>query len=173
MRRSGLWLLLILIVPLATPALASWQSCAGQPIDQDAIRCPDGSIPNFEYGDPPIGAQPGHGSDASSAAAAMRFPWVGVWHTEEPGLGQSRADDIPGASTLDTKAGLRAGDLTLAPNGAFIWNRMQATWGRWIEASPPWDIVMYDSSGTKRWRARIEQGRLRLEQGDTITYGTR
>lgn len=168
-RRSLPVLLGVLIAPRA---FASWQSCGGQALDETEIRCPDGSIPNFEYGDPPVPVKRGVQAE-DGGNQAQRFPWVGVWHTREEGLGQSRVDDIPGASTLGMGAGLRAGDLTLAPNGAFVWNRLRATWGRWIPAQPPWQIVMYDSSGTQRWLARVEQSQLRIEQSGVTQFGTR
>jgi hypothetical protein len=173
-RRDGLRLGLGLLLAsgVSTRSWAAYQTCGGQKVDNDIVRCPDGSIPSYAYGDPPAPKLAAPPRKAASSDPRQRF--LGIWHTPVEGIGHQTPFDVPGSSAIDTNISLRAGDLTIAANGAFVWNTLTGSYGRWIAFREGyWDFMLIDTRGTS-WRGRVEDdGRVRLRLGDTLVFGTR
>jgi hypothetical protein len=59
--------------------------------------------------------------------------------------------DVPGSYLLASKPGLAQGDLTISPNGTYVWNTFSGTSGRWVRAEKV-GIVLYDESTRTKWR---------------------
>ena len=165
----------ILLVAATSAALANYATCGAQVISAEEISCPDGSMPSFHYGNPPASVPTG-GTGNAATAAALRTTFIGIWHTPMEGTGYGHGADVPGASSMDGKISLRAGDLTLAPGGAFTWNTLSPGFGRWLRLIdyPVWDFLLIDSGGT-RWRGHLEKdGRLKLQRDEQhMIYCTR
>lgn len=128
-------------------AAASYQTCAEKFVSMDTIRCPDGSVPHYAAGDPP-GAPSGVAEPGSTTTpAGMLF---GIWHTNRPGSSYSSALDVPGAYMLNARPGLGQGDLTISPNGSYVWNTFTGTSGRWVRGENK-GIVLYDETARTKW----------------------
>ncbi len=150
------------------PVWAQTQTCNGVQIADDAIRCPDGSIPSFGFGSP---------SDTATAAQRTRTsPFAGtvfgVWHTNREGLSYKTPIDVPGASALNVPAGVAPGDLTIDPNGAFVWNTTRPMSGRWLKGNGV-PVVLLDTNENKRWRVELDVTRLKISDGKTLVAGQR
>lgn len=128
-------------------AQAAYQTCAEKFVSMDIVRCPDGSTPHYAIGDPP-GAPAAKGS--AKTATATGDTLYGVWHTNRPGAGYSSALDIPGAYLLNARPGLAQGDLTISPNGTYVWNSFTGTSGRWARGETK-GIVLYDEINHTKW----------------------
>jgi hypothetical protein len=163
----------ILLLAGHARALANYATCGDQVVAADEVTCPDGSVPNFHYGNPPA---PAAKIGAGNPGAAQQHGFLGVWHTPMEGVGYAHGSDVPGATAMDGRISLRAGDLTLAPGGAFTWNTLTPGFGRWIrlEDNEDWDILLIDSGGA-RWRGHLESdGRLKLARDEQhVIYGVR
>ena len=180
----------VLLAAAESPLRAASLVCGDVSVGPDVLRCDDGSIPNFSYtADPPA---PGATSDRDEGAQDLldaleqaknpiRKPgsenvgFYGIWHTAEPGESYGHTVDVPGASEMDIPAGVRHGDLTIAPNGNYAWNRYNGLWGHWVKPrNLNWDVLLL-TGDDQNWLAKLESGgRLRLQQGDhSAIYGTR
>jgi hypothetical protein len=160
----------MLLLAAAPAAWASYSTCGDQIVGPDTVRCEDGSIPSFRYGDAPEALA------APKAAQPRQSGFLGVWHTSLQGVGYAHGSDIPGYTSMDGRVSLRAGDLTIGANGAYVWNTLSPGFGRWLRLLDveDWDFLMVDSGGT-RWRGHLEaDGRLKLQRDEQhIIYGTR
>jgi hypothetical protein len=153
----------ILLAAAHSAALANYATCGAQVVSAEELSCPDGSMPSFHYGNPPTAA-PRAAPSNSLEAQRQRRSFIGVWHTPMEGTGYAHGSDVPGATSMDGRISLRAGDLTLAPGGAFTWNTLSPGFGRWIRMldNEDWDFLMIDVGGA-RWRGHLEKdGRLKL-----------
>ena len=131
------------------PARAAFQTCAEKFVSMDIVRCPDGSLPHYAIGDPP-GAPTAQGSPKPITATQPADMLYGVWHTSRPGAGYSSALDVPGAYMLNARPGLAQGDLTISPNGTYVWNTFTGTSGRWVRGLNK-GIVLYDETNHTKW----------------------
>ena len=165
----------LLLAVANSAALANYATCGTQVISAEEIACPDGSLPSFHYGNPPASKSTG-GMANPAQTEALRHTFIGVWHTPMEGTGYAHGSDVPGATAMDGRISLRAGDLTLAPGGAFTWNTLRPGFGRWVRLidNEDWDFLLIDSGGT-RWRGRLEKsGRLKLQRDEQhVIYCTR
>ncbi len=133
MTRRGVLALLcgcLLWASFGGDAWAAYQTCDGQQVDNDTLRCPDGSIPLYAYGNPPTDMQPKKPAPKSAQSRTAKF--VGVWHTRQEGLSYAHRYDVPGATQMGGTLSLRPGDLTIGANGAFVWNTLSGLFGRWV-----------------------------------------
>jgi hypothetical protein len=181
-------------------ARAQSQSCAGAPVPAEAVRCPDGSIPSFSFdvapalpdGSMPDGSVPGGsvpggsvpggsvpgGSGKTPKTPATSFPkgsLFGIWHTNLPGTPYASAIDVPGYYMMNIRPGIAPGDLTIDPNGAYAWNSIRGTAGRWMKnpRRPEVLAVLIDSVLGKQWTITMVDGHLKIENGSTIYIGRR
>ena len=157
----------ILLIAATSAALANYATCGAKVVSVDEVSCPDGSVPNFHYGNPP--ALPStDGATNSAQAEEQRHTFIGIWRTPMEGVGYGHGVDVPGATSMDGKISLRAGELTLAPGGAYTWNTLSPGFGRWLRLvdNEDWDVLLIDSGGT-RWRGHLEKdGRLKLQRDE-------
>lgn len=169
----------LLLVPLALamafsrPCEAAYQTCAGVSVDSSVIRCLDGSIPSYQPGIAPAGiASPGM-APTDSSGADIQDPtkaFLGVWHTNREGIGYNAAIDVPGAYLLDHPAGTAAGDLTIDSNGFYVWNTLNGLTGPWIKGDRERPLVLFDEASHRRWKLRLVNGQLIIEdQGDAYS----
>ena len=172
-----------LAVLAARPALAGTFVCAGKAVALDTVTCPDGTIPSYTYFDLP--AAPGedhdrtvygttlhgHNQDATSRV------FTGIWHTEAEGVSYARTADVPGAYRMDGPIGLRGGDLSISINGAWVWNTVRGSAGRWIPANPDtqreWQFILIDEQREERWLGTVVEGMLHLKAGGRSVSGLR
>jgi hypothetical protein len=132
-------------------ALAAYQQCGDKYVELELTRCPDGSVPRYNGGTAPSVAGRPTGGPATPAADSL----YGVWHTNRPGQSYQSAIDVPGAYLLAARVGLASGDLTISPNGTYVWNGLSATSGRWVKGDPG-QIVLIDETDNQRWKvARV------------------
>ncbi len=119
----------------------------------DIVRCPDGAVPHYNIGDPPAaaGAAPTRPQAKPGSPATEIDGLFGVWHTNRPGASYMTGMDVPGSYLLASKPGLAQGDLTISPNGTYVWNTFSGTSGRWVRAEKV-GIVLYDESTRTKWR---------------------
>lgn len=143
-------------------AQANYQTCADKFVAMDLVRCPDGSVPHFNIGDPPA-------SPAAAAAGKQAKPTTeiaglyGIWHTNRPGASYANAMDVPGSYLLAARPGLAQGDLTISPNGTYVWNTFSGSSGRWTRGEKD-AVVLYDDSTRSKWRV--------VAAGDGISIAT-
>ena len=141
----------LIVAMFLAPALAeaAYQTCADKFVSMDIVRCPDGSVPHYNTGNPP-GAP---SSQAGSKPGAVNSPaekLFGIWHTNRPGASYASALDVPGAYMLAARPGLAQGDLTISPNGSYVWNSFSGTSGRWVRSETK-GILLYDEAGHTKW----------------------
>jgi hypothetical protein len=158
-------------------ARAQSQSCAGEPVPADSVRCPDGSIPSFSFDAVPTAAAP-DGSAAPPKPAASTFPKgsvFGVWHTDLPGTPYASAIDVPGYYMLNVRPGIAPGDLTIDPNGAYAWNSIRGTAGHWMKnpRRPEVLAVLVDSVLGKQWTITLVDDHIKIQNGSTVYIGRR
>ena len=168
-----------LIAAAARPALAGTFTCAGSAVGMDTVTCPDGSMPNYSYFDLPPAAGEDHDHTVYGTSlrghnqALTSRVFTGVWHTEAEGVSYGRSADVPGAYMMEGAIGLRAGDLSISSNGAWVWNTVRGASGRWIAADPDtqseWQFVLIDGQSDDRWQGKVVDGMLNLQtRGRTI-----
>jgi hypothetical protein len=169
-RRSALAFLAVVMLAIGSaPSRAAYQSCGGQVVEIDAARCPDGAIPSYNPGPAPAAPAPPKSSGQVLNDAGTHLVITGIWHTGVPGLGYRSAMDVPGSYLLEIPPGLGAGDLTIAPNGAFIWNTLRGISGRWIATPGDYPFTLLDETNHKRWHAVLVDGVLKLwDEHDTL-----
>lgn len=170
--RTSLAAAAILALAGTSPALAAYQTCGRTIVDIFTVRCPDGGIPSYQPGAPPTGIGAGApGTQPSGNDAKLGL--TGVWHTNRAGMSFDKPFDVPGAYQLDTTASTRAGDLTIAPNGKFVWNTYRGTAGTWVAGNGATPIILFDNVEHKRHELSIVDGRLRISDGTTFYTGSR
>jgi len=172
-----------LIAAAAHPALAGTFVCAGKAVGIDTVTCPDGTIPSYSYFELP--AAPGEDHDRTVYGTSLRghnqdltsHVFTGIWHTEAEGVSYARPADVPGAYRMDGPIGLRGGDLSISSNGAWVWNTVRGSAGRWIPTDPDkqrdWQFVLIDEQSEERWLGRVMEGMLRLKAGGRSVSGLR
>ena len=172
----GRALLCLALLCLASPhAHAAYQTCNGEVADPNAVRCPDGSIPSYQPGDPPTAPTPasptpgGTFMDLPRSATAI----FGVWHTNMPGIGYRTAVDVPGSYLLTGPIGLGAGDLTIGTNGYYAWNAFRARSGPWTKGVEPGSITLFDEVGGGNWNVTIINGLMSIKKGEQTYTGHR
>ncbi len=150
---------LLLTASASHSARAAFQTCGGVMVSNDVIRCPNGEIPSYAYGNPPAPTLPAESKAATSSNVKTRF--LGVWHTGVEGIGHAGPGDVAGSSAMEgAKISLRAGDITIAPNGAFVWNTLTGSFGRWVALIDGWDFLLIEQAGHD-WHCKIDtDGRL-------------
>lgn len=157
-------------------AQANYQTCADKFVGMDVVRCPDGAVPHYNTGNPPAapGAATGQQTKPATPAspASEISPLYGVWHTDRPGASYMNALDIPGSYLLAARPGLAQGDLTISPNGTFVWNTFSGTSGRWVRGDKA-GIVLYDESSHIRWRVTLVGERILLASESQSFTGRR
>lgn len=159
----------------ACQARAAYQTCGERFIGSDVVRCPDGSVPRYNPGAPPVSggavtSQPGNGARLGVAAQDAVY---GIWHTTRPGISYPSAIDVPGAYLLVARAGLAAGDLTISPNGTYVWNSYTGTSGRWIKGDDVSPVVLIDDTHHMRWKVGLAGGVLLIGGGGQVYSGRR
>ena len=152
-------------------AQAQTQTCNGVQVAEDAIRCPDGSIPTYGFGSAD-GADPLDADPTKLQPQPYAGTVFGVWHTNRSGLAYSSPSDVPGASAMNLAPGMAPGDLTIDPNGAFVWNTTRPMYGRWIKGKTV-PVVLLDSNENKRWSLNIVGPRLEILDGKSLFTGRR
>ncbi len=178
----------VLFAAAGSPLRAASLVCGDVSVGPETLRCDDGTIPNFSYSaDPPLpetGKVDGVQDLFDEMEKARNPPrkatdnnvgFFGIWHTQEPGESFGHTVDVPGATELDIPPGLRRGDLTIAPNGNYVWNRYSGLWGHWVKPRNQfWEFLLITSSD-QNWLGKVETGgRLRLQRGDdSAIFGTR
>eukprot|EP01037_Dinobryon_pediforme_P001504 gene1504-1526_t len=161
------------VMGTAAPASAAYQTCGESFVAIDMVRCPDGSVPHYNVGDPPQAA----GNTARSpvgtpASRNMETQLFGIWHTNRSGAALSSALDVPGAYLLNSKIGLAQGDLTISPNGSYVWNTFTGTSGRWVRGEKD-GIVLYDETQRRRWRVTLAGERVLITSDPESFTGRR
>lgn len=154
----GLMASLAFAISVMSPirAQANYQTCADKFVSMDIVRCPDGAVPHYNIGDPPIApgatpaAAPASRQTKPASASSEIDALYGVWHTNRPGASYLNGMDVPGSYLLAAKPGLAQGDLTISPNGTFVWNTFSGLSGRWVRSEK--SIVLYDESTRTKWR---------------------
>ncbi len=69
---------------------------------------------------------------------------------------------------LNISPGLAPGDLTIDPNGSYVWNTTTAMSGHWIKGkSSP--VALVDSNQHKNWNVRIVDGHIEINDGQSLT----
>jgi len=168
-------LLCLALLCFASPqAHAAYQTCNGETIDSNAIRCPDGSIPSYQPGDAPSApalTSPTAGSfmDPSRSPAAI----FGIWHTNMPGIGYRTAVDVPGSYQLTGPVGLGAGDLTIGTNGNYVWNAFRARSGPWTKGVEKGSILLFDEVGGGTWNITVTGNLMSIKNGEQTYTGHR
>jgi hypothetical protein len=167
------WLLAVVALGgfvVTSPASAAYQTCGESFVAIDMVRCPDGSVPHYNVGDPPkVAGGAGRGPQGSQASRNVEDKLYGIWHTSRPGASYSSALDVPGAYLLNAKVGLASGDLTISPNGTYVWNTFTGTAGRWVRGEKD-GIVLYDETQKRKWRVSLSADRVVVtSEPDTFT----
>ncbi|MNY04263.1 hypothetical protein D3C86_1369300 [compost metagenome] len=75
-----------------------------------------------------------------------------VWHTRVPGAVWQSPSDVPGYETLHIAPGVQAGDLTISPNGRYVWNSYGGKVGQWVRGDANYPIVLIDTVENKKWK---------------------
>ncbi len=149
---SPLAALVVLAAMSPLRAQANYQTCADKFVSLEIVRCPDGSVPHYTLGDPPAAAgMAGMARPPAKSGNPDISELFGVWHTNRPGESYMNALDVPGSYLLAAKPGLGQGDLTISPNGTFVWNSFSGTSGRWVRGEKA-GLVLYDESTRTKWR---------------------
>ncbi|HTH15207.1 MAG TPA: hypothetical protein VL974_01030 [Magnetospirillum sp.] len=159
----------------SVPAWAGTQTCNGRVVPPDARKCPDGSIPMY-HADIITPNQPARPQNQPQQPAAGAQSLFGVWHTAVPGGVWQTPSAVPGWDTLHIAPGVRSGDLTIAPNGRYVWNSYGGKSGRWEMGDGEYPIVLIDQVEHKRWRVgpdRRSNGRIYIWDGFVSYVGTR
>jgi hypothetical protein len=142
---------LVVAMLLATvQAEAAYQTCAEKFVSMDIVRCPDGSVPHYNTGNPPGAASSPTASKPGGAEASPLDHLFGIWHTNRPGASYASALDVPGAYLLAARPGLAQGDLTISPNGTYVWNSFSGTSGRWVRSETK-GLTLYDEPHHTKW----------------------
>ena len=153
-------------------AEAGHQTCGSQIVPESLRRCPDGSPPMFHADTvnpaPPAAKTPQQQQGPVAEAASL----FGVWHTGVSGGVWQTPSAVPGWDTLHVAPGVRAGDLTITPNGRFVWNAYGGKAGRWVPGDAEYPIVLVDDAEHRRWKVgpdRRHPGKIFIWDG-TFTY---
>lgn len=80
-----------------------------------------------------------------------------VWRTRIPGAVWQSPSATPGWDVLHVSAGAQAGDLTIFPDGRYVWNSYGGKKGRWVREGGA--IVLVDTVEGKRWSVRRDPDR--------------
>jgi len=146
---------------------AGYPTCAGKPVEDDLLRCPDGTIPSYSYGNRPLD------TTGTQKPKQLDRHFTGIWHTDVPGVSFRYPFDIQGASYLSSDIGTGAGDITIAPNGHFVWNTLRGAYGPWVLTEPGsvWQFIATDELTDARWRGNVVDGKLHLTTsgGQSVT----
>jgi hypothetical protein len=127
---------LVVAMLLATvQAEAAYQTCAEKFVSMDIVRCPDGSVPHYNTGNPPGAASSPTASKPGGAEASPLDHLFGIWHTNRPGASYASALDVPG---------------TISPNGTYVWNSFSGTSGRWVRSETK-GLTLYDEPHHTKW----------------------
>ncbi len=155
-------------------ARADYQTCGGSVVDVDTIRCPDGSIPIFQVGpSPATPGSSGAGTSGAPGSAATKSGLFGIWHTNRPGISFATSIDVPGSYMLETGAGTAPGDLTIGPNGFFVWNTFRGTSGPWITNVGDYPILLLDEAQKSKIKVGLVDGKLKIVDGPNTYSGHR
>lgn len=157
-----------------TQAVAQSQLCGGEPVPAEAVRCPDGSIPSFSFdavaGDAAADSPPPKVKPQQAGVPVGSV--FGVWHTNLPGTSYASAIDVPGFYMLNLRPGIAPGDLTIDPNGAYVWNSIRGTNGHWSRSRKRL-VVLNDDVAGKHWTVKLDHDHLKIVSGDTTYIGRR
>ena len=177
-RRAVSLAIMAAVVMSPISAQANYQTCADKFVSMDIVRCPDGAVPHYNIGDPPAApsaapsAAPGRQQAKPTSPESEIDSLYGVWHTNRPGTSYMTAMDVPGSYLLAAKPGLAQGDLTISPNGSFVWNTFSGTSGRWVRSEKT-SIVLYDESTRTKWRIAAAGGGVSITADTQAFMGRR
>jgi len=169
------WLCLLGCLAGSSPALAQSQSCGGEQVAEDVVRCPDGSIPAFSFGAAPApeDADAAGLKQRAETNAAFTGTAFGVWHTNRPGIAYQTTSDVPGYTALNILPGVRPGDLTIDPNGSFVWNTTRGMSGKWVAGDKLAPVVLLDVVDGKKWHIQIFDDHIEIYDGKNGFAGRR
>ena len=162
------------------PAWAGSQTCNGHPVPNEMRKCPDGSIPMYHADiiqpHPPAGQPSRPSAQQPQQHPADPRSLLGVWHTAVPGGVWQTPSAVPGYDMLHVAPGVRSGDLTISPNGRYVWNSYGGKTGQWVAGDAKYPVVLIDTVERKRWRVgpdRRSPGRIYIWDGFISYVGTR